>query len=248
LVTIEVKRIESGKLVDSRTFPALGGAHELDASQAGRLEALLVPLRKAAEDRSLVFPKVVALAATAADGIKELASRAPADRLVANTHTIIPIVTEERYYINTVQPLIGSSNSTYKLSADGTLLEATANVQDDTVKTLLGLFPINAKIADRWNVEAEKSTDGAVQSKAVAPAVVELVVTVVEQRQLYTLRKMRPTDLAPLTIAQSQEAKPTVELVSVEMVTDEPKPKPDTTSYSINLQGNESPPKADDKK
>jgi hypothetical protein len=69
-----------------------------------------------------------------------------------NSWSISMVADPKRYYIVTKQPLIGSSNTTFKFSPDGTLTDASADVTNDTAKALLALFPISAKLSNQWNI------------------------------------------------------------------------------------------------
>jgi hypothetical protein len=51
------------------------------------------------------------------------------------------------YTLNVRRPLIGSASATTKLASDGTLTEGTAQVEDKTGSTLLGLIPTSALAA-----------------------------------------------------------------------------------------------------
>jgi hypothetical protein len=64
------------------------------------------------------------------------------------------------YYLNNHIPWIGSSSSTIKLNADGTLGEAASNIEDKTVQTLLSVLPITAYVSKALGL----------QGKALLPA------------------------------------------------------------------------------
>lgn len=51
-----------------------------------------------------------------------------------------------KYSINQRKPFSGSSNADFKLSADGTLNEASGQVQDNTFSTILSALPISSLI------------------------------------------------------------------------------------------------------
>lgn len=47
------------------------------------------------------------------------------------------------YYVNQTVPFAGSAKADYKLATDGTLTEASGEVTEDTLKTVLGALPIS---------------------------------------------------------------------------------------------------------
>lgn len=71
-----------------------------------------------------------------------------ADRiLLENTSSLTSVVDySNRYSINQSKPFSGSSNADFKLSADGTLNEASGQVQDNTFSTILSALPISTLI------------------------------------------------------------------------------------------------------
>lgn len=56
----------------------------------------------------------------------------------------------KQYYVNVTRPLVGSASATAKLATDGTLTEATGEVEDSTLSTLLDLLPINAFLTSKF--------------------------------------------------------------------------------------------------
>ena len=166
------------------------------------------------------------------------------DELLSNTVGYTMVVGHERHYVNTLQPLVGTASGTYKLSADGTLTDATANVTDDTLKTILGLFPINAKLSQAWGVTkpATAPADG-----AATPTAVQIDASVVSKDTVITLRRIPPDPKkpGPLQIADAVAGREDVQLVSTEILSGEGKddsksPKKDTPGYKI--EGTITPP------
>ena len=71
--------------------------------------------------------------------------------LVSNTATMEARVDYlKQYYVNVTRPLVGSASAAAKLAADGTLTEATGEVEDSTLSTLLDLLPINAFLTSKF--------------------------------------------------------------------------------------------------
>lgn len=65
------------------------------------------------------------------------------------------------YYINGKQPLSGSVKADFKLANDGTLTEASAEITNDTLKTVLGALPISDLIKSGAGIGlASKSVGG----------------------------------------------------------------------------------------
>ncbi len=64
--------------------------------------------------------------------------------LLKNTRKAIAIVDYANHYsLNQRRPLAGSASADFKLNSDGTLSEAQAQVQDDTLTTILGTLPLS---------------------------------------------------------------------------------------------------------
>jgi hypothetical protein len=141
------------------------------------------------------------------------------------------------YHIATKQPFIGSANSTFKFAEDGTMTEATANVTDDTAKTVLSWFPITAKLTEQWGLAAadNKTAD----AKALGEyrtyglpldrprpqqlrKIVNVDLTATTASMIYTLRKVVPVvdgesvrAREPLRLCDALKGSDGVELVSV---------------------------------
>jgi len=71
----------------------------------------------------------------------------PADKITLS-NTLAPEIfvsykDDDQYFYNVDRPAIGSVQADIKLGSDGTLSEASAQVEDKTVSTILSLFPIS---------------------------------------------------------------------------------------------------------
>ena len=67
----------------------------------------------------------------------------------------------ETYYLNAKNPLSGSAKVDYKLAGDGTLTEASAEITNDTFKTIVSALPISDLIKSAAGVGlASKSVGG----------------------------------------------------------------------------------------
>jgi hypothetical protein len=86
-----------------------------------------------------------------------------------------------KYSINQSKPFSGSSNADFKLSADGTLNEASGQVQDNTFSTILSALPISTLITSAAGVATK--TGAAANEK---PKEVKFSLTQ-EQRYIKTL-------------------------------------------------------------
>jgi hypothetical protein len=82
------------------------------------------------------------------------------DRVLAsNTNTATTYVDyAETYYINGKNPLAGSAKVDAKLAGDGTLTEASVEIESKTLETLLG--PINAAITAGLPLAAKAEAEG----------------------------------------------------------------------------------------
>jgi hypothetical protein len=85
----------------------------------------------------------------AAETLKKLPKSSTQAKVLSNSWTLSMLVSPKPYYITNYQPLIGTATANYEFSPDGTLTKSSSTATDDTVKTLLSLFPITAKLADR---------------------------------------------------------------------------------------------------
>jgi hypothetical protein len=225
-------------------YPVTGGL-VLPATAAQAVETWLGKLLGEAKD-TWQFAEATAAAEKTVRDLQMLRDARAHDELLSNTIGYAMVIGPERLYINTLQPLIGTANSTYKLSGDGTLTEATTNVTDDTLKTILGLFPINAKLSQAWGLTKPAATpiDG-----GRVPTAVEIDSSVVSKDTVITLRRLPPDDHkpGPLQITDGVAGTNNVQLVSTEVVSGAGKEesksskKDDASSYKI--QGTITPPR-----
>ena len=72
------------------------------------------------------------------DNLALIANRSLPDSIVDYQH---------QYFYNVRQPISGSSTASIKIAADGTMSEASATVQSDTLKTVLSAVPTQALVA-----------------------------------------------------------------------------------------------------
>jgi len=124
----------------------------------------------------------------------------------SNSWAVSMVADPKRLYIVTKQPFIGSSNTAFKFSGDGTMTEASAEVTNDTAKTLLALFPITAKLTKQWGLNPpddekakieialafkEYRLDGAAPTKKrlLFRKSVKVDVTISTVKTVYTLRR-----------------------------------------------------------
>lgn len=55
-----------------------------------------------------------------------------------------------RFFLNAKRPPIGTASISGKLAADGTLTESSASVADETLSSLVGLFPVKERFQSMW--------------------------------------------------------------------------------------------------
>lgn len=171
-----------------------------------------------------------------------------APMLVSNTWGISMVVSPRQYYISNRVPLFGTASSSFKFSGDGTLTEATSAITDDTAKTLLGLFPISAKLSNQWSITKPAGA-------MAVPGTVQIDGRLTQAKTLYSLRQVTmigttgaeslacllPTkSMPPLVLENANDGTKNVQLVSIEVQTDSAKPKGDSKIYQI--QGSITPP------
>lgn len=128
-------------------------------------------------------------------------------QVVANTVTVEAQLSDRQYYFSPTMPLVGSSNSTVKLSGDGTMTEASVNVTDKTLEVLPNLLPV------------KEIFSAAIRNKlqTTLPA---LDISIGRGGMLFTLRREIPKDkvletYAPLTFEQAANGAEGVQIVSV---------------------------------
>jgi hypothetical protein len=170
--------------------------------------------------------------------------------VVNNVWAVSMVVGPKQYYITNRIPLFGSASSTFKFASDGTLTEATSAITDDTAKTLLGLFPISAKLSNQWGI-TKQATAGAPTANIQIEGKITSVKTLYSLRKITVLDESTNNDLnlnlastppkrEPLSLSQALAGDGGVQLVSKEVQTDSAKPKGDSKAYQ--LQGTITPP------
>jgi hypothetical protein len=178
-------------------------------------------------------------------------------KVLSNSWSLSMVVSPKSYYISNYQPLIGTATTAYEFSADGTLNKASSTITDDTVKTLLGLFPITAKLSQRWGLTtAQTKALGLDQGK---PPVVKMDVTVTESKTVYGLRRVSElpanssvgkytfpdTARSPLSLQDARDGKNGVQLVSEDVVTADNAGNKKTNAKAYQIEGTITPPKDD---
>ena len=164
---------------------------------------------------------------------KPVQSNMAAFFLVSNTATVKVLVDyKNEYALNAKTPLAGSVNATYKLSDDGTLTEGSAQVQDQTLATIAGLFPISDLIKSAAGI----ATKAAAALAPEAPGTVTFQATV-EKRALKISYSKVLTNFelgcsadAALTPSSSND-------VTIEDVGSDTPAAKDDKSNSINVSG-----------
>ncbi len=96
--------------------------------------------------------------------------------LVSNSTTTKLFVDYESVYtLNAKSPLVGSVSADYHLASDGTLSEASGQVTDQTLSTILSALPISSLITT--------VASGGLLKGAATPALAEITVQVVVERR-----------------------------------------------------------------
>jgi len=192
-------------------------------------------------------------------------------RLVANGWSLGWMADPRPYYIETKQPFIGSANFAFKFAADGTMTEASAQVTDDTAKTVLSMIPVTSLLTKQWGLQPANDPSAtaanmypllnrAPDDRRPPPAVLRKSVTVDLSRTtaatLYTLRQSTALGAVPLQsyLALEASSRPLalcdgflgangVQLVSIVAPggRDSPKSGPDDSAWQ--LHGTVTPPK-----
>lgn len=64
------------------------------------------------------------------------------------------------HYLNVERPVQGSASATTKLSGDGTLTEATAQIEDSTLGTIAGAIPFGDLVGEAFNLDEKGEQSG----------------------------------------------------------------------------------------
>jgi hypothetical protein len=72
---------------------------------------------------------------------------------------------KDPHYINATQPVIGSTDFSAKLGADGTLSESSAKISDTTIEKLIDVFPVGDVVTSILKPEAAEVTPADVDRK-----------------------------------------------------------------------------------
>ncbi len=180
--------------------------------------------------------------------------------VISNSWQNTMVVGPKVHYLTPKHPLFGTSSFDFEFGADGTLTKASGSVTDETAKTLLGLFPITAKLTKQWGLASEAAKSNALLSAKVRKTladsdsrlVVRVEATTTAITKVYTLRSQSavPTAaaeqaVAPLGICAALNGNG-AQLVSVADAGAQKGEKSDDAA-SWKLQGTATPPKEADK-
>lgn len=153
--------------------------------------------------------------------------------LISNTATVKVLVDyDNEYALNAKAPLAGSVNTAYKLSEDGTLTEGSAQVQDQTLATIAGLFPISDLIKSAAGV----ATKAAAALAPEAPGSVTFQATV-EKRALKISYSKLLEDFELGCSADAAIAPSSSNNVTIESVGPDTPAAKDDKSNSISVSG-----------
>jgi hypothetical protein len=152
--------------------------------------------------------------------------------LISNTASVKVLVDySNEYSLNARTPLAGSVKADYKLNEDGSLNETSAEVQDQTLATIAGLFPISDLIKSAAGV----ATKAAAALAPDAPSTVVFQATV-EKRAL-KISYSRALDFGTgCSVAAAISPGSSNDITIEDVGPDTPAPKDDKSS-SINVSG-----------
>jgi hypothetical protein len=174
-VTVRVKvsevAVREGKVAVMR-FSELPAAGPLRVPEEQRGLLRLDDLLK--DNDKKPYDETVAKVIMRLDALRSLSAR-PADKarcgvpaVVANSWALKMEVGPARHYIETRMPLIGSANTKFDFSADGTMTAASADIKNETASTLLALFPITEKLSKQWGLDSAGKDAQAAAAQAIA--------------------------------------------------------------------------------
>lgn len=164
---LTLQTLEGQKVTGSETA-TVSGAYYLTDKTALELTSLINGTMdvssKSAEDqlKMLAGDWKDIKAAGATDVYAKVADEKWLKYLVSNSSDPKIFVNYDKtYYLNTSNPLSGSTKADYKLAGDGTLTEASAEITNDTFKTIVSALPISDLIKSAAGIGlASKSVGG----------------------------------------------------------------------------------------
>lgn len=89
----------------------------------------------------------------------------PYGSTIENTVAIVSELSDTQYYINTRRPWIGTASATIKLAPDGTMTDATAEIEDKTAETLLSVLPVTDFFTNQWGLSEQSAAAMTADSK-----------------------------------------------------------------------------------
>ncbi len=258
LVTIDLSIVEKSVPIEARSYPVGGPLHLCDDPTKRRLvDALMAKLVKDVSENGSSLDKAEGKILAVLKFLEQIKPVMCDNRVVSNSWGFSMVVGPQPYYISGKIPLIGSATSNFEFSGDGTLTKAESTVTDDTVKTLLSLFPIADKLKSRWGISSDdldKSTAKGIPLDSAAQA--HLETTVASSKTLYTLAKskvitdptianayMKEKDRTPLDLEDGMKGLKGVQLISEEQINSKEGKggeAPDADAY--HLEGTITPP------
>ena len=80
----------------------------------------------------------------------------PVNLLLSANRTLLETATDyhHQYFYNTARPISGSATADIKLASDGSMNEASATIQSDTLKTILSAIPTQTLLSAVLGVDA----------------------------------------------------------------------------------------------
>lgn len=274
-VTVSQVLVEEGqdeKVLTSQDFPPSGPLRLVDTPESRR--ALDDLIKSIPEGDGVAYQDTTR--SVGGTGLPNLATRFPTlnidkgqcsgldSRLLtlANSWQSSMIVGPEVYYLTTKHPLFGSASFDFEFAADGTLTKASGTVTDETAKTILGLFPITAKLTKQWGLseqtakssDSQKALMAKILTNGTKRVVVRVEATTTAVARVYALKKLRQlttADLqdrkyvssanAPLSLCNALNGTDGVQLVSISDGIAKPEKGDDASAWK--LQGTATPPK-----
>jgi hypothetical protein len=198
------------------------------------------------QELSAIVNKLNALAIASDSAMKAIYASpgiAPGTRLTANTLAVESVLSTERYAFTPVVPLVGTNDTSFELSGDGTLTKGEVKVEDDTAKTILGVLPIQPFLSKILKL----NTAGGNQDHAFGGAAeIKIALAETDASMTYTMKKnwANGDSLAPLSIKQALDGSDGVNLASVTQKGDDSGSKKDDKP-AFEFSGRVVPPPAD---
>lgn len=164
-------------------------------------------------------------------------------RLVSNKLTEELIVdTSKKYYANGRHPAVGTGKANFELNADMTLTKVESEVSDETLKTFLGLLPIEEFFTKQWALTGPVDPDSDPTPTGIT---LRVSLNVKPKITVYRLSKDSSSIGAPIPVTAANVAGNSFEMSVVKPSKSDGKKKDDKNTVKVDATVMLPPPTSD---